>query len=45
MKSNVDFLSQHIKYSNVARLVLGFVSYRVHRGYTFYFCEFCAISH
>lgn len=39
MKSNADFLSQHIKYSNAAGLVLRFVSYGVYRGYTFDFCE------
>jgi len=42
MKNSVEFLSQHIKYSNAAGLVLRFLSYRVYRGYTFHFCEFCA---
>jgi len=37
MKSHVDFLSQHIKYSSAAGLVLRFVLYHVYRGYTFYF--------
>jgi len=41
MNGNVDILSQYVRYSNAAGLVLRFVSYRVYRGYTFHFCEFC----